>query len=199
MEKYKSLMNAVDSLLKAANYRKKGTSFFYDKDDNIGLINFQKSRDSTATSTLFTINLGVYSKTLKIFDYFDIGSYPTSSDCHWSERIGFIMEKKRDFWWEVNEYTSITNLIAGITSVIINLAIPEIEKHISDESLEKYWTENLQQDPLNIQTYIYLIALLKTHDKPSLQSRIDEAKILFEKKPVSEVAKENFLKLGVVI
>lgn len=91
MDGYKILISEISDLLKKIGFRKSGDAFYYSKENNIGLIEFQKSRSSIATSTSFTINLGVYSSALHIFDNRDLKSKPTMSDCHWRERIGFLL------------------------------------------------------------------------------------------------------------
>jgi len=99
MNKFKSLLSEINKILKPLNYKKRGETFFYTKDNNIGIIDFQKSRSNNAATTMFTINLGVYSSTLKVFDREGLDSKPVISDCHWRKRIGFLLPKKQDYWW----------------------------------------------------------------------------------------------------
>lgn len=95
MDKYKILISEVDNVLRPLGFRKSGQTFFYNKDGNIGIIDFQKARSSNAASGFFTINLGVYSNALKVFDNFDVKSKPLISDCHWRKRRFFTACKKR--------------------------------------------------------------------------------------------------------
>ncbi|PTS94004.1 hypothetical protein DBR11_24295, partial [Pedobacter sp. HMWF019] len=143
MDKYKILISEVDNVLRPLGFRKSGQTFFYNKDGNIGIIDFQKARRSIAASSFFTINLGVYSNALKVFDNFDVKSKPLISDCHWRKRIGFLLPAKKDYWWEINANTSLPGLIAEIINVLRSLAIYEIQKYISDEDLEKSWMEGI--------------------------------------------------------
>jgi hypothetical protein len=197
MEKYKSLISDISNVLKPFGFKKSAETFFYNKDNNIGIIDFQKGRSSVATSTLFTINLGIYSGALKVFDRFDIKSKPSISDCHWRKRVGFLLPQKQDYWWEINDKTSLPSLITEITNTLRELAIPEIQKYISDESLEKSWMEGISEGLTEQQMYLYLIALLKKDNKPSLQAKIEELKSLSKGKPFYNNVKENLAKLGI--
>lgn len=197
MEKYKSLISDINNVLKPFGFKKSAETFFYRKDNNIGIIDFQKGRRSNVTSTLFTINLGIYSSALKVFDSFDIKSKPTISDCHWKKRIGFLLPKKQDYWWEINDSTSLPNLLTEITKVLRELAIPEIQKYISDESLEKSWNEGISEGLTEQQMYLYLIALLKTYNKPELHTKVEELKNFSKGKPFYNNVKEYLAKLGI--
>ncbi|WP_374950017.1 DUF4304 domain-containing protein [Mucilaginibacter sp.] len=137
IDNYKLLIAELVPFLKMVGYRKSGESFFLDKEGNIGLVNFQRSKNSNSSSILFTINLGVYSSALKMFDSFEVKSKPTLSDCHWRKRIGCLMPDRQDFWWEIDDTISSTKLAAEILDVLKERAIPEVEKFISNESLEK--------------------------------------------------------------
>lgn len=196
MDKYKLLIAGIAPFLRALGYNKSGESFFYNKEGNIGIINFQKSRSSISTSTLFTINLGVYLKALKIFDNFEIKSKPTISDCHWRKRIGYLMPDKQDYWWKIDTI-SLPILIAEIIDILKERAIPEIKKYIADENLEKYWIEGNAEGLTEQQMYLYLIALLKVHNRPNLLSKINELKEKSKGKPFYNNVKENLLKLGI--
>lgn len=54
------LVSEIGSHIKLLGFKKTGGSFFYSQDNNIGLINFQKSNSSPFGVVLFTINIGVY-------------------------------------------------------------------------------------------------------------------------------------------
>jgi hypothetical protein len=197
MDKYKSLISEIGSILKPLNYKKSGETFYYIKDKNTGIINFQKGRSSTAASTLFTINLGTYSSSLRVFDRIDLKSKPIISDCHWRKRIGFLLPQKQDYWWQINENTSLTSLINEIANILKELAIPEIQKYISDESLERSWIRGISEGLTEQQMYLYLIALLKAYNKPELQAKIVELMNFSKGKPFYNNVKENLEKLGI--
>jgi hypothetical protein len=197
MNDYKILITKIAFFLNASGYKKIGGNFYYKEENNIGIINFQKSKDSTSASTLFTVNLGVYSEALKVFDNFDIKSKPSIADCHWRKRIGYLMAGKQDYWWEINDAKLSSNLITEIIFLLKETAIPEIQRHISDKSLEQYWTEGNADGLTEQQMYLYLIGLLKIYNKPNLHNKVDELIVKSNGKPFYNNVKENLLKLGI--
>jgi len=198
MDKYKVLISEINTILKPYGFNKNGQTFFYKNNDgNVGVIDFQKARSSDASSTLFTINLGVYTNALKLFDSFDINSKPSVSDCHWRKRVGFLMPVNQDYWWEINENSNLSDLINEIANVLRYLAIPEIQKSISDEYLEKSWMEGISDGLTEQQMYLYLIAFLKFKNKPELQDKVKELKRFSAGKPFYYNIKENLEKIGI--
>ena len=161
MNNYKTLISAIGKSIKDFGFKKSGDNFFYSENGNIGVINFQKSKNSSSEIVLFTINLGVYSSSLKVFDQPGINSKPSISDCHWRQRIGFLLPENKDYWWPIDATVSLDHLIAEVTDVLISIAIPEIKKHIADTSLQEYWMNGISSGLTEQQMYLYLIALLK--------------------------------------
>lgn len=197
MDHYKSLIAGLTPFLKILGYSKSGDSFFHNQEGNTGILNFQKSRSTTSNYTLFTINLGVYSGALKIFDNFEIKSKPTISDCHWRKRIGYLMPDKLDYWWKIDDTTSLNKLTAEILDILKEHAVPEIEKYISNESLENSWMNGDSEGITEQQMYLYLIALLKSHNSSVLQRKVTELKEKSKGKLFYNNVKENLLKLGI--
>ncbi len=64
MNVFKELITLVAPVFKQMRFNKKGNNFYLDADKNYGVINFQKSRESTKDIVKFTINFGVYSDVL---------------------------------------------------------------------------------------------------------------------------------------
>ena len=120
MEKYSLLLTQINEFMKLNGFKKNKDSFFTYSDNNIGLIEFQKNKPTNK----FTINVGVYSTSLKIFDNFEVNLKPTISDCHWKIRIGFLMPVNEDFWWEISEKTSVPDLLNDVINVLNEFAIP---------------------------------------------------------------------------
>lgn len=197
MDKYKMLLSEISNRIKPLGLKKAGDSFFYNQDGNIGLINFQKSKDSASETIIFTINLGTYSSSLSMFDRPDIKSKVLISDCHWRERIGLLLPQKKDHWWQITESTSLPNLVKEIAEILSDVAIPEIKNWISDRNLEKFWMNGISSGLSEQQMYIYLIALLKTSGRSDLNKKVGELKMIAKGKPFQRNVNENLLKLGI--
>lgn len=197
MDKYKILISEVNQAIKPLGFKKNGNTFFYNQDNNIGLINFQKSRSSSSDNILFTISVGVYSNSLHVFDSPCIGSKPIIDDCHWWQRIGFLLPEKNDHWWQIDAATSLPDLINEIKDVLNSLAIPEIKKHISDESLQDYWMQGISSGLTDQQMYLYLIAFLKAKNSDVLQVKIDELIALSRGRSFQQNVVESLNKLGI--
>lgn len=199
MNKFEELIRALSPMLKPMGFSKKGNSFYLEAGKNCGVLNFQKSLSTTKNKIKFTINYGIYSGALKVFDNFDVKSRPTISVCHWKNRVGFLLPKKQDYWWVIDDSVPLSELLTEIKSVLIDLAIPEIRKYLSDESLEKSWAEGVSEGLTKQQMYLYLIVLLKTNNKPELNSKVEELIGFSTGKPFFNNVKECLAILGITV
>jgi len=196
MDYYKVLLLEVEEKLKSKGFTKKGNTFYLFENNNWALLNFQKSKNSSSTRVTFTINIGVLSTALrKIIDNTDIAVKPSIEDCQWKKRIGFLLPEKQDYWWEIDNDSSLKNLIAEITKTITTFAIPEIENHISDENLEKEWLRGIAEGATEFQRYVYLTTLLKLHKKENLALLVEELKSFSKGKPYEYAAQEHIKSL----
>lgn len=185
----------MNNLLKTKKFALKGACFCVFKEGNYGLLDFQKSQRSTADEVLFTINIGICSmKLLKFFhpDFTDLKFKPRIVDCHWRERIGFLLPEKDDKWWSIPKDIDLRkDLLPEIREVILQLALPKIEAKISDEMLVDEWVSDRSPGLTDIQRLTHLLVLLKNTDKESLVSvYVDELKRKLEGNPMSFIGKQ---------
>ncbi|MFN8360307.1 MAG: DUF4304 domain-containing protein [Candidatus Kapaibacterium sp.] len=174
MEKFKRLISTIGTQLKAAGFTKQGNTFYLQRDSNWGIINFQKSMSSTKQAVKFTINLGVQSTSIcKVLKYKEKVDKPTIGVCHWTERIGFLLPQKQDYWWTISDDTDLEELIVELSNVVGELAVPELEAHITDESLMILWLNGFAGCTM-LGRYIYLTTLLKLHHDERLADVIDD-------------------------
>jgi hypothetical protein len=175
MNKYKQLIATLETPLKSEGFIKKGETFYLYRNNNWGLINFQKSKSSSTEKISFTFNLGITSTRLrKVINNVDIEVKPSIEDCHWKKRVGFMLSQKQDHWWQINDSTSLEHLFMEITTILKTLAIPEIDNHITDSSLEKEWLSGIAEGVTELQRYIYLTTLLKLNGDEKLPMVIGE-------------------------
>jgi hypothetical protein len=197
VEKYKILIDKTGDFLKGHGFTKKSTTFYVCREGNWGLLNFQKSQESSTEAVYFTINLGVSST--RIREFLDKGkkTRPAAIDeCHWKTRVGFILPDKKDTWWKIDEHTRLESIFAEIRAIILNKGIPEIMSHISDESLMLDWLGGTSEGLTNLQRYIYLTTLLKINNKPNLSEVISEFKKFAEANSLEHRAKIHVQNLG---
>ncbi len=181
MDKYKQLLTDVEVLLKKQNFTKKGDSFYILKDNNWGLINFQKSRDNLVDSLKFTINIGISSTTLRTFFEENMNVKPSIIDCNWQKRVGFLLPINKDIWWEINNDTDLIKLHNEINSIILELVIPYISDKISDLNLEKNWQNGISEGLTDYQRCRNLLILMKCNKRNNLDTVIESLRNSYPK------------------
>jgi len=197
MDKYRVLLSEINRNVRNLGFRRKGATFFNCEEGNVGLLNFQKSTKSNSHTTFFTLNLGVYCSTLNQLDVPGMGAKPTISDCHWRERIGFLLPERHDYWWQINDADPLENLISEVIGIVLSIAVPEIKKHITDISLQDSWMEGIFSGINEQQMYIYLIAMLKSRNHGSLMQKVQELKAISKGRPFEQNVLESLIDLGI--
>lgn len=134
------IYNEIYQILKPIGFNKKGDSFFTIKNNNWGIINFQKSTGNTKEKIKFTINIGIASRAIFDFYYPDVKHDPPSVwNCHYRQRAGYLLPERSDIWWEINISTSIQPMFDKIKNIILEYALPAVNNNISDEALINIW------------------------------------------------------------
>ncbi len=198
MDSYKTLIGLVSNFLKKEGFKKNSDEFYIHKDNNWGIISFQKSKEANPNEFVFTINLGVVSNS--IITYLgDKVDKPNILDCHWKQRIGYLLSSKSDFWWKIDSTTNLDILTSEIINILETAAIPEIYKHISDESLEKMWLSNEYGGLTELERYINLTTILKIYNRENLDSIINEMKNYAIGKPFAISVRVHLKQLGISI
>lgn len=195
MDNYNTLIQQVAIYLKSQKFKKKSSTFYLIESDNLGLINFQKSNSSTTSKVLFTINLGISSSTIRAFEGEDVTQIPSVWDCHWQKRIGQLLQKN-DFWWTIDEYTSLDNLLSEIINIVSRIAIPNLKNRLSDDALIKMWVEAYDSQTIKSVDFFNLLILLKIHNKENLQIMVEQFKIFHSVQKMEPTAKRLLKRLG---
>lgn len=195
---YQELKNELSTELKMQGFSKSGSNFYIKKFGNWGLLSFQKNRHSSRQHIEFTIEIGVCSE--KLINFLSpriFKTKPNIENCHWRERVGFLMDVQKDYWWEINELTDSEMLKVEIRDVVFNKAVPVLLENISDESLERNWLEGMSGGLTEFERLVYLTSLLKLYDRPNLKEMAMALKIYSIEKPVEDTAESHIRKLGV--
>lgn len=189
---FEELISNLKPFFKSNNYLKKGNSFYYLKDNNYGLITFQKSQKSNNNQIIFTINIGIYSKVVSNFlNSNHTKLKPTIPDCHWVRRIGDFFEPIHDKWWLINVNTSVSDLTKEICNAIREI-FSLIDRYISDESLQLLWLSEESPGITKLDRLMNLSVLLKhSGNIEQLKVVLDQLSEFSEGSTFAYVAKQH--------
>lgn len=172
---------------------KKGNSFYLQVNKNYGVINFQKSRESTKEEIKFTIKFGVYSDVLGQLQYdYNNSVKPEVEQCHWLARIGAFMKDSPDFWWEAKISDDLKSVASIVMDIVQNIAMPEINKRLNDEGLINCWMNEAFAGTTEIGKFKYVTTLLKTKEDYNTLNQV--VKTFMEKskgKPNASIATDH--------
>ena len=196
-ELYKELIKEISSLLKGKGFSRNGNCFYLRLGNNWGLLDFQKSRKSTVDETIFTVNLGICSGRLMEFFSPDLlEQKPSIEICHWRERISLLLPERQDKWWKILSAEPVGFMVEELKDYIVQVAIPAIEQHLSDEQLCSEWLSGKSPGLTDIQRLINLSVLLKAAGADSVLR--ETLKELWEKsagKPTALMVKQHLQNL----
>jgi hypothetical protein len=198
MDIFKSLIKELSLSLGQIGFIRKGNDFYLEYDKNYGIINFQKSRSSTKSVIIFTINFGIYSATLGHFlDDYNDSVKPKVEQCQWEARVGAFMPDQSDYWWSINTSDNLDKIILNVMEIINNFVFPELKKRLSDEGLIKCWIEDDYAGTTEVGRFIYLTTLLKIKGDNDALNKVVEKFMLYSKgKPNGRIANEHLKELG---
>jgi hypothetical protein len=199
MDNYASLLSDITETLKPLGFKKKGATYYRRAENNLMVINFQKSKSSTAHSAIFTINLGVCSTLLWDWSKEYNSNQPLlphASDCHWRIRIGDLLPQQLDHWWQLEDGVPAANLAKEISSILVDRAIPEMDKYIKDENLQQCWLEGHSGGLTVYEMYKYLTVMLKLRNNGRLAEVVEEFRKAFKGKAAEYSAREHLKDLG---
>jgi hypothetical protein len=163
MDLFKELINALTPILKPMGFSKKGNSFYLEAGKNYGIVNFQKSRESTKDVVKFTINCGVYSDTLGRLQYdYNSSAKPEVEQCHWEARVGSFMPGSPDYWWNISASENLSGIVTNVIKTVQSIIVPEINKRLSNEGLINSWMNDTYAGTTEIGRFKYLTTLLKS-------------------------------------
>lgn len=162
MDIFKELIKELSPLLKQTGFNKKGNNFYLEAGKNYGVVNLQKSRESTKDIVRFTINFGIYSDALGRLQYdYNNSAKPEVEQCHWEARVGSFMPGSPDYWWNVSISDNLSSITSNVMETVQSIIVPEINKRLSDEGLINSWMNDSYAGTTEIGRFKYLTTLLK--------------------------------------
>jgi hypothetical protein len=197
MDAFREAIENIAFTLKECGSSRKDNTFYIRQFENWGLINFQKSRNSSASNVIFTINLGTCSKLLiEFFTPEKINEKPSIEDCHWRQRIGMLLPEHSDKWWSITNQTSIAQFIKEIQDCLHNKGIPEIKRYMANEQLQSLWLSGQSPGLTDIQRLMNLSVLLKASGAiDQLEMVSHQLEKLSKGKPTAPMARQHLSRL----
>ncbi|MBP6448333.1 MAG: DUF4304 domain-containing protein [Saprospiraceae bacterium] len=197
MDIFKEIIAEVNAPLKQMGFIKKGNSFYLEAHKNFGVINFQKSRESTKEVVKFTINFGVYSDVLGQLEYdYNSSVKPEVEQCHWLARVGSFMTGSPDYWYEAKASDDLKIVASNVMDLVKNITIPEINKRINDEGLVNSWMNETFAGTTEIGRFKYVTTLLKAKGDINTLNQVVETFMEKSKgKPNASIATEHLKEL----
>jgi hypothetical protein len=196
-ELYKELFKEIGSFLKTKGFSRKGNCFYFRQGNNWGLLDFQKSRKSTAEEISFTINLGICSgKLQEFFSPDSLEQKPSIEACQWRERVGFLLPEHQDKWWLVRDVGPLASLVDELKGCLVRMVIPAIEQHLSDDLLCVEWSSGKSPGLTDIQRLMNLSVLLKVSGAANtLYDVMQELEVKSTGKPTASMVKQHLRRL----
>jgi hypothetical protein len=198
MDIFKELIKTLTPLLKHKDFSKKGNNFYLELGKNYGVVNFQRSRESTKDVVKFTINFGVYSDVLGRLQYdYSESVKPEVEQCQWEARVGFFMRGSPDYWWEINVLDNLSSVTFNVMEAVQNIIVPEINKRLSDEGLIWCWMNESYAGTTEIGRFKYLTTLLNAKGDFNILNQVIETFMMQSKgKPNANMAIEHLKEIG---
>ena len=193
MDIFKEVIKALTPILKPIGFSKKGNNFYLEAGKNYGIVNFQKSRESTKDIVKFTINFGIYSDVLGQLQYdYSSSTKPEVEQCHWEARVGSFMSGSPDYWWSVSTSDNLSGTTSNVMETVQSIIVPEINKRLSDEGLLNSWMNDSYAGTTEISRFKYLTTLLKAKGDFNTLSQVVETFMQKSKgKPNASIAIEH--------
>jgi len=171
---YKCLIDEhISSHLKGKGFKQNKSTFKIIKNGNLGIIDFQKSKNSTESTIIFTVNLAVVLRTIFEFEGHHVPIDKLGEEHgHWRERLGYLMPDKTDVWWEIRESIDVKQLASLLINLIEEYGIKALMKYVKDDNLLELWLTSEAPGLTEMQRLEYLSVLLKSMGRNEMLSRI---------------------------
>lgn len=148
----------IERTLKAAGFQKRGGQYSANRNDVVLLLQLQRSVSSTKENIRITLNAGVFSPSIAKTLGFAITN-PKISNCHWSERLGYMLPIHKDVWLEVHNEDQAREVGDELAEALDNYVLPALNAVDSNSKLKSLWSGGKSNGITSIQRQDYLKAL----------------------------------------
>ena len=132
----KIILDRLHERLKPRGFKKSGTNFIKVTADMTYFINVHSSRESTARTLKTTLNLEIASLTIAKNED-DL--LPIKHRRHWTERIGFFLDKPFDKWWTVESAEDAEKACGEIIEIMETKVLIEFDQLRTTTDLVNLW------------------------------------------------------------
>jgi hypothetical protein len=133
---FTSAVAVAGSTLKPRGFRRRGSKLTRTGDEVVSLIEFQRSRHSTAASLTFVINYGVAVLSLLELEGVDAAKL-WWTQCHWHGRVSG--SDGTEAWWPVREGDNPDQLATRLIDLVGRQVLPALEEKQVEASLVSLW------------------------------------------------------------
>lgn len=134
----KPIVTSLYNVLRPLGFTKAASVFSRRSDNLVQLIDLQGSRQNTTESAQFTVNVGIFLLSLVDEDMRDF-TKPTIAGAHWRQRLGFLLQDKRDLWWVVSTLHQAEIAAHEISSQVTSYALPTLASLSNTQALIELW------------------------------------------------------------
>lgn len=145
-------------------FAKRGNSLKKKLGNNVGIIEFQRSRQNTSERLIFTINLAVIHGDL-LDEWRPPLDNAVSMDGQLVERIGWLLPEGQDKWWEITKATDQDALVNEVSDLIRDKGAPYIQRYLDVDELIALWESNKSPGLTAKQRDGYLERIKKLQDR----------------------------------
>lgn len=130
-------------MLKQAGFRKQARNFRREHDNHTDVINVQADRYNDANHGRFTVNLGVYYPAIAdISEALPVNGPPKEYNCTARERIGFLMEARADFWWEIDRRSNDADTAHHLANTVATCGMPWLDDLSDLDAVKRFAASN---------------------------------------------------------
>jgi hypothetical protein len=132
------IIEQVSWSLAPEGFRRQGTRLTR-SDENVAVIDFQRSIHSSKDAVLLTVNVGGVSRRICRFDGVLSGKAPSPTKWHWRERLGNMADHPSDTWWTITSETNEQAVAQDIAARLREDASDSVKTVLTDNSLRDAW------------------------------------------------------------
>jgi hypothetical protein len=173
-------------------FRRAGNAFYLDRGTSVAVIDFQRSDKSSKEQLIFTVNLGVYVRRIAQFFHPAAKDRPRISDCHWFERLGYVLPERSDKWWNVGSVEELDRAVTEIHLELTTYGVPELIRYLDPAELRDGWLDGRSPGLTDMQRLLNAALLLQEfgpHER--LSAVLDELRAQSQGKPHEKVVKNH--------